>query len=278
MRLFAPPYVQLTRVEVQEDLWWRRAQLLQGSALVWRVRREIDPSVGHRVTTRPGGLSLIVILPPAADLIETPAIWTIVGKCRPHAVLPHHDDPSVEDLRRLLRKPPDNIGVAVTDYLAWRGIRLDPDTVRLVRRTLDLSKDITSVKVLARSLYLSRRALGRRFAARGLPVPSHWLQFGRQLLLASALHNSSDSLSSLACSLGFPDGFAASNQMYRLIGIRPSTVRSRLGWEWLVETWLRREADFGGFTPAGLDFGEREEFASRKGDAVARQRFVAAPT
>ena len=29
--------------------------------------------------------------------------------------------------------------------------------------------------------------------------------------------------------------------MKRMIGFRPSEVRQRLGWEWIVEAWLRRE-------------------------------------
>jgi hypothetical protein len=32
-----------------------------------------------------------------------------------------------------------------------------------------------------------------------------------------------------------------SNQMKRLIGHRPSEVRELLGWEWLVEAWLKQE-------------------------------------
>ena len=40
-----------------------------------------------------------------------------------------------------------------------------------------------------------------------------------------------------------------SNQMQRLIGYRPSMVRESLGWEWLFESWLRREAESGGLSP-----------------------------
>jgi hypothetical protein len=36
-----------------------------------------------------------------------------------------------------------------------------------------------------------------------------------------------------------------SNQMKRLIGYRPSDIRACLGWEWIVEAWLRREAEVG---------------------------------
>jgi hypothetical protein len=36
-----------------------------------------------------------------------------------------------------------------------------------------------------------------------------------------------------------------SNQMKRMIGYRPTEVREHLGWEWIVEAWLRREATAG---------------------------------
>jgi hypothetical protein len=29
--------------------------------------------------------------------------------------------------------------------------------------------------------------------------------------------------------------------MKRMIGYRPTEVRNLLGWEWIVEAWLRRE-------------------------------------
>ena len=127
----------------------------------------------------------------------------------------------------------------------WRGLTIDRETVRLIRRVIELSGELRSITALSRSMYLSRRALGRRFMTRGLPVPSHWLQLGRLLRVASRLQNSEASLFSIACDSGYPDGFSVSNQMHRLIGCRPSLARERLGWEWIVEAWLRKEADEG---------------------------------
>ena len=109
-----------------------------------------------------------------------------------------------------------------------------------------MAGELRTIGGLARALYVSRRALGRRFMARGLPVPSHWLQFGRLLRVAVQLQNSSDSLFAIATASGYADGFALSNQMYRLTGVRPSSVRERLGWEWFVEAWLEMEVAEGG--------------------------------
>ncbi|NNF11907.1 MAG: helix-turn-helix transcriptional regulator [Gemmatimonadetes bacterium] len=143
-----------------------------------------------------------------------------------------------------------DLAAEVTDYIRWRGLVVDRETTHLLRRIIELSEELKSITALARSLYMSRRALGRRLTRRGLPVPSHWLQLGRLLRLTSRLQNSETSIASIAYEAGYPDGFSLSNQMQRLIGFRPSQVREYLGWEWLLEAWLRKEADEGRLAPS----------------------------
>ncbi|MEM7416111.1 MAG: AraC family transcriptional regulator [Gemmatimonadota bacterium] len=140
----------------------------------------------------------------------------------------------------------------MTDYLAWRGIVVERDTTQLIRRIVELSADLRTVTALARGMYMSRRALGRRLMTRGLPVPSHWLQVARILRVAARLQNTDTSILSLAYQSGYPDGFSMSNQMHRLIGYRPSQMREYLGWEWIFEAWLRREAEAGGLSPSSV--------------------------
>ena len=142
----------------------------------------------------------------------------------------------------MLRRPPSDLSMEVGDYLGWRGITIDLETRRIVRRIVELSQDLRTVSAMARSLYLSRRALGRRFLTRGLPVPSHWLQLARLLHATVKLQANRDTLFGVAVGLGYPDGFSLSNQMKRLTGVRPSEARDKLGWEWLLETWLAKEA------------------------------------
>ncbi len=242
------PYHQLQNVEESLNPL-RNIARVPGSALIWQLEAGVQGRHVRMVGERPGGMALLIILPRAPNLAADPTIWQLVAESRPQAILPYHDRPVESDLAQILRKPPENMSVAVTDYLKWRGIRIDRDTVHLVRRTLELSADLNSVTALSRSLYLSRRALGRRFESRGLPVPSHWLQFGRLLRFAIRLQNSDESIYSIACGLGYPDGFAASNQMHRLFGFRPTEVREYLGWEWILEAWLRKEADAGTLRP-----------------------------
>jgi AraC-like DNA-binding protein len=245
LSLFAPPYKWLEPM-VESRHGWRTAP---GSSLLWNLEEGEWGRCFDVVRQRPGGVALIVILPRAEEVARDRDVLRIVELCRPHSILPYHPEPNAADLRTLLCRAPEDLAIEVTDYLAWRGIAVDTDTKRLIRRTIDMAGDIKSVTALSRSLYLSRRALGRRVLSRGLPVPSHWLHLGRVLRAALRLQGTEDTLFTIACDLGYPDGFALSNQMYRLIGVRPSTARECLGWEWLLESWLKREAESGGLVP-----------------------------
>ncbi len=175
-----------------------------GCALVWEMGRGIHPQDAGVVRARPGGLPLLVILPPAEDLSRDSGLIRLLEEVRPQGILPHHEAPTPEDLACVLRQPPDDLGSEVTEYLRWRGIGLERDMNRLVRRIVTLSADLRSVSALARSMYLSRRALGRRFLACGLPVPSHWLHFARLLRVAIRLQNCEESVLSVGYELGYP--------------------------------------------------------------------------
>lgn len=227
----------------------REAARTPGSVLVWQVHPTRYQSARQHVEARPGGLALIAILPRPAVLAADAEILHVVQTCRPQGLLPYHDRPVPTDLAAVLRRPPLDLAADVTDYLTWRGLIMDGDTRHLLRRIVELSEELRTITALSRSMYLGRRALGRRLMNRGLPVPSHWLQMARILRLASRLQNSAASIFSVAYESGYPDGFSVSNQMHRLIGYRPSQVREYLGWEWILEAWLRREAESGGLAP-----------------------------
>jgi len=244
-RLFTPPYRFLSPVD-EPCILPSEAGSRRGFALVWHL--EVSPARDELAFAkgRPPGVALIIILPPADEIGPPDSVLRAVELCRPHSILPHHRTPNVMDLRSVLSRSPDDLPGEVTDYLGWRGLVIDLETRRLIRKTVELSAELSTVNGLARALYVSRRALGRRFTSRGLPVPSHWLHFGRVLRSAMRLQDSDDTLLSAATRLGYPDGFALSNQMVRLIGVRPVVAREHLGWEWLLEEWLLREALGGG--------------------------------
>jgi AraC-like DNA-binding protein len=248
LSLFAPPYRWLESLEDPTPPP-ARLRTIPGAALVWCLEEGDWGRSFDAVRTRPGGVALIVVLPKAEDVAKDRDVLRVVELCRPHSILPFHPEPNPDDLRSLLCRAPEDLAIEVTDYLSWRGIVVDGDTRRLIRRTIEVAGEIRSVSALSRSLYLSRRALGRRFLSRGLPVPSHWLHFGRILRATLRMQATADTLFTIACDLGYPDGFALSNQMHRLTGIRPTMARECLGWEWVMESWLKTEAELGGLVP-----------------------------
>jgi AraC-like DNA-binding protein len=192
---------------------------------------------------------LLVVLPPDQGTGPQVPLLQILDRARPLGILPFNPDTSPGDLAQVLRRQPSDLGAEVTEYLRWRGLGTDRETSQLIRRIIDLSAELRTISAVCRGLYISRRSLGRRLMCRGLPVPSHWLHIGRILRVALRLQNHDATISSVAFDMGYPDGFSVSNQMERLVGVRPSDVRGHLGWEWLFEAWLRREAERGGLAP-----------------------------
>lgn len=249
LKILHHPYRRLTALSRGRQ-GLREAAQEPGTGLVWIMGHNSRGPHGELVKKRPGGLPLLVVLPEPDEIAADATIAPTLAQCRPAGVLPYHQAPEASDLAQVLRRPPSDLAAEVSDYLRWRGLLVERDTLHLLRQIIDLSRSIRSVEGLARGMYMSRRALGRRLTSRGLPVPSHWLHVSRLLRLSMQLQNTETSLFSLACSAGYPDGFSASNQMKRLIGCRPTTVRERLGWEWILEAWLRREAENGGLAPA----------------------------
>lgn len=223
----------------------RAAAREPGTALVWQMEQEGCRAGAEIAKQRPGGIPLLVILPPGRESDSSTVLLNVLHRTRPLGILPYHPNLLPNDLAQVLRKHPADLAADVTDYLRWRGIDVERDTVQLIRRIIDLSSDLRTLSAVCRSLYVSRRALGRRFSRGGLPVPSHWLQIARILRVSIRLQNAEITVSSSAFELGYPDGFSFSNQVERLVGVRPSMVRMRLGWEWIFESWLRKEAETG---------------------------------
>ena len=272
-RYFAlfPPYREVEPVSHPTDL--PSAPLPpRGAALLWNLHLSDWTHSSRDVRRRPPGVALFILLPPFAKMDRGEALLTLMESCRPHSILPYMEELNPRELVAYLKRYPAELPLEVTDYLSWRGIELDTDTRRLLRKTFELSGDLRTVSGLARSLYMSRRALGRRFTTRGLPVPSHWLHFGRILRASIRLQNPDSTLHSVACEFGYPDGFSLSNQMYRLTALRPSIMRECFGWEWIVEAWLRVEADEGNFS-AEL---RRKVFPGTGGPNLRSDRFLEA--
>lgn len=239
--LFGPPYRRLQAIDPADPVQPQEG----GWAMLWNLGSEGWHEGQRVVAERRAGIPLLIILPSGDDEFSVMRILRVIEQTRPHAVIPYHRVPGPGEVASLIRRPPTSLPSCFAEYLEWRGISLDPVTRNIIRRTVEMSDRVQTITALAKNLYMSRRALGRRLLKQGLPVPSHWLQISRILRAAIKLQNSDASLFRVASSLGYPDGFSLSNQMSRLLGIRPLEARERLGWEWILETWLAREAQTG---------------------------------
>jgi AraC-like DNA-binding protein len=252
IRLFSPPYRQLDAQPVSS---WRSAACLRGHAVIWTlgdgVRQQHELAL---LRERPPALPLIVLLPPAEQIRRALPVLGAVPTLDARSVLPGAALGEPDRLRLALATRPGTLPDSVTRFLVRRGLLRNERMRTEVRRILELAQDTASIGRLSRRMYMSRRTLGRHFSLAGLPVPSHWLQFGRLLNVVVHLQAESSAVFRVATRLGYPDGFTMSNQMYRMTGCRPSEVRRLLGWEWVVEAWLRQEAATGGLDAGRYEF------------------------
>lgn len=205
LALFCPPYERLEPIEIG----WQPDMLPpKGLALVWWLvngKEQIDEF--RWLSMRPWGLPLFIVLPPPTEISAALPLLSYVNGLFPRAVLPGGPLATPLQLRRLLRKPPRQFGAALTSYLTRRQLLIHDDMRRNIRKMFDSLPEADSVSKLARRLYISRRTMGRHFAAAGLPVPSHWLQFGRLLLASFRLQDDKATVGKVAARLGYPDGF-----------------------------------------------------------------------
>ena len=236
---FRPPYVAAVPIEMTRlgsvDAW-------RGSALLWRLT---DGSAQQRefewLSDRPHGLPLVIMLPRPEHVSRALPLLTYIRALEPKAVIPDSALGVPLHLKRILYTTPTNVSATIMGYLTRRGLFPDRGVYGEIQKIIELSEDVRSISSLARRLYTSRRTLGRHFAAAGMPVPSHWLQFARLFRACLLLQSESATVFSVAHKMKYPDGFTLSNQMKRMIGVRPSQVRGLGGWEWIIESWLKCE-------------------------------------
>jgi AraC-like DNA-binding protein len=241
---FGPPYETL---EQRPTMAWSDALALRGYAVVWSIGgRGRQKTELRMLREKPPSLPLIVLLPPAEEIRRALPVLHALPTLDARSVLPGSALGSPDRLRAVLALRPRSLPNAVGRYLERRGVLRTDRIRREVRRIIELAPDTKSITRLCRRMYTSRRTLGRHFSDHGLPVPSHWLQFARLLHVTVHLQDHPGAIFRIAARFGYPDGFTMSNQMYRLIGVRPTEVRRLLGWEWVVESWLRREVERGG--------------------------------
>jgi AraC-like DNA-binding protein len=238
LQLVRPPYTTFEPL----GHGWQPAPCQPGAAVVWfmsptkHVYGEMEWA-----WARPRSIPLFVVLPDPEDVPPLAPIVGTLPDLDPRGVLPAYGPGTLRAVQTLLAAPPRSMAQSATQLLDRLGHIPDPETFRRVQVIFARASHTRCIEDLAVTLCQSRRTLGRFFAERGLPVPSHWLQFGRLLHVSVQLQNSNTNIGRVATRFGYTDGFTMSNSMKRLTGYRPSDVRKNLGWEWLVAAWIREE-------------------------------------
>jgi AraC-like DNA-binding protein len=238
LHLFRPPYRSCEEIAPG----WGPRPLEPGAAVVWFMSPE--GRIYDEVTwlwERPRSLPFFLVLPEPEDIPPLADVLRSVPDLGPRGVLPSVATGTMEALRILLAAPPRALARSATDLLMELGFLPDQETRQMAELIFARAAHTRNIDELAVALCRSRRTLGRFFRARDLPVPSHWLQFGRVLHVTVQLQNTRTGLSRVATRFGYPDGYTMSNSMKRLTGYRPSFVRRHLGWEWVLAAWLEQE-------------------------------------
>jgi AraC-like DNA-binding protein len=149
--------------------------------------------------------------------------------------------PLGESLRRPLTDT-QTLGPDVVEWLSLFGLRLSPTLSHLVCQIFTDAPRYSEVGALLQSIGAAESSTRFRFRKKGLPAPSRWLQAARGIHAAMRIQLEPEkSILAHACALGYADHSALCHQMKRVFGTTPASVRATLGWEWLLERWVRSE-------------------------------------
>ena len=143
-------------------------------------------------------------------------------------------------LRTLLTQPID-LSFELTEWLPLRLPGIAPGIVELVGDIVHLSPQYAEVGALLTTVGRAERTVRTWFRRAGVPGPGKWLAVAHALRAARRLQSEDRApLLALAVECGYSDHSSLSRQSLRLFGLRPGAIRRTLGWEWLVDRWLRR--------------------------------------
>ena len=128
----------------------------------------------------------------------------------------------------------------VVDWLQLRSIRLNPNQADLVETIFAAAPRHEDLSTLLDRHRIPQSSARFRLKKRGLPSPARWFQLARALHAALRLQARPDlSVATVARQLGFADHSALAHLLRRSLHGTAHEIRGTLGWEWLLERWLR---------------------------------------
>ena len=129
----------------------------------------------------------------------------------------------------------------IHEWVSLRVPELPPTVGHLMREILERSSRFGEVGPLLGSMGHAERTARTWFHRAGVPGPGKWLGVAHAVRAALRLQAEERApLLTLAVECGYSDHSSLSRQSLRLFGVRPGVIRRTLGWEWLLDRWLRR--------------------------------------
>jgi len=160
------------------------------------------------------------------------------GALRVRAVV-FEGEPPRPQLRRSLTDPTS----LPEDLEQWLPVRLPglaPGMVQLACGIVRLAPRFSEVGALLGSIGYAERTVRTWLRRAGVPGPGKWLAAAHAVRAALRLQAEEKApLLALAVDCGYSDHSSLSRQSLRLFGVRPGAIRRTLGWEWLLDRWLR---------------------------------------
>jgi hypothetical protein len=171
---------------------------------------------------------------------------------RVRAVLTDGEDPK-PGLTRQLCQPADLAG-DVLDWLRMRGLALPSQIVSYVSLIISRGPEYATLDQLLHSLQVPERKVQSQFARADAPPPRDWWQAASAIRAALRLQADRRlAVARLAVELGRGNASPLTHQMVRAFGLAPTDARRILGWEPLMDRWVRRHW----LRESGLSNGER---------------------
>lgn len=210
----------------------------------WPAVTRLVPALRARFPAAP--VALRMRRPAAPEDLE----WARrAGALRVRAMLFEGEPPRLR-LERALTEPRD-FPEELEQWLTIRLPALGPDVIHLVREIVRLAPEHAEVSSLLGRMGRAERTVRTWFHAAGIPGPGKWLAVAHAICAALRLQRDrSAPLLTVAVESGYSDHSSLSRQSLRLFGVRPGRIRETLGWEWLLDRWLRgvsQEAGSGRF-------------------------------
>lgn len=230
----APPYIQPVPLR-------KEGPLPRAAVLVLDVHTpdQAGPQLAHAVTvarTRFPAAPVVVRVPPASPVALRVA--QSAPRLRVRAVV-GTDEPLAPALRSLLTHSPA-LGDDVVEWMGVRGHPLSPSAAALVRHLADASAACARMADTLAHAGQSERTARHCMRVRALPPPSAWHQAFRALHAVMRIQAEPHvHVLNVAVEYGYSDHSGLSRQLARTFAVGVSAVRGTVGWEWLLDRWLR---------------------------------------